>query len=361
MTRLLSVLHPDDPAIEHAAALLRAGELVAFPTETVYGLGANAFDAEAVAKIFTAKGRPSNDPLIVHISDLDMLPAVIVHLTPLAESLATLWPAPLTLVLRRGERIPPLVSAGLPTVGVRMPAHPIALALIRAAGVPIAAPSANRFAHTSPTTAQHVYADLNGKIALILDGGETPVGVESSIVDCTTQPPRLLRPGGVSVEVLRQFAPDIVLAERFADGEGAAESVEPSEPLPAPGMLLKHYAPDVPLMLFEGADQAVREAIQREADLRVAAGQAVGLLLAEEDLPHLFFPPDQGRMVQVVSLGSLADLDGVARRLYAGLRAMEKAGVSVMLARSYPAVGAGLAIRDRLIRAAAGKVIRLPD
>lgn len=353
MTRMLSVQHPDDPAIAEAAALLQAGELVAFPTETVYGLGANAFSAEAVARIFTAKGRPSTDPLIVHISDLDMLPAVIDDLTPLAEALAPLWPAPLTLVLPRGSRIPPNVSAGLPTVGVRMPAHPIALALIRAAGVPIAAPSANRFAHTSPTTAHHVYADLNGKIALILDGGETQVGVESSIVDCTTQPPRLLRPGGVTAETLRRFAPDLVIAEWYA--------TESNVPLPAPGMLLKHYAPDAPLILFEGTDQAVREAIQRHADERVARGQTVGLLLAEEDLPHLFFPADQGRMVHVISLGSLHDLAGIARQLYAGLRAMEAAGVSVVLARSYPALGAGLAVRDRLIRAAAGNVITLPN
>src|SRR5260221_761377 len=199
-----------DPAlITEAAALIRAGQLVAFPTETVYGLGANAFDAEAVARIFEAKGRPATDPLIVHIASSDGLASVALEVPEIARTLiAAFWPGPLTLVLRKQAQVVSAVSAGLQTVAVRMPAHPVALALIKSAGVPIAAPSANLFGHASPTTAQHVVADLDRRIPLVLDAGPTEVGLESTILDVTGDYLRLLRPGGIPLEAIRAHLPD---------------------------------------------------------------------------------------------------------------------------------------------------------
>ncbi|MFN8420719.1 MAG: L-threonylcarbamoyladenylate synthase [Anaerolineae bacterium] len=338
MTRILPA---DQPSIAQAAALIRAGEVVAFPTETVYGLGANALDAAAVAKIFAAKGRPSNDPLIVHIADLDQLALIAKHVPDSAAVLIeAFWAGPLTLILPRTVAIPSLVSAGLPTVGVRMPAHPVAQALIRAAGVPIAAPSANRFAHTSPTTAQHVYDDLNGTIPLILDGGATHYGVESTILDLSGTP-RLLRPGGITAEELRFWLPDLQIVERHSDD---------AQPMIAPGMLLKHYAPTVPLTLFEGEPSAVRQALRDRAEALLAAGQRVGLLLTAEDIAEIDLPT-----ARIVSLGSQSDLPTIARHLYSALRSFEQPPlVDHLLARSFPAQGLGLAIRDRLMRAAAG-------
>ncbi|MER3421280.1 MAG: threonylcarbamoyl-AMP synthase, partial [Chloroflexota bacterium] len=204
----------DREAIVRAARVIRAGGLVAFPTETVYGLGANAFDAEAVAGIYRAKRRPPEDPCIVHIAAVAELPRVAARIPHQVEALAHFWPGPLSVILPRAEAIPPIVTAGRPTVAVRVPAHPVALALIREAGVPIAAPSANRFMHTSPTTAQHVWDDLAGAIDLILDGGPTPVGVESTVLDLTGEVPTVLRPGAVTVEQLRAVLGEVRVSER---------------------------------------------------------------------------------------------------------------------------------------------------
>ncbi|HWQ14189.1 MAG TPA: L-threonylcarbamoyladenylate synthase, partial [Roseiflexaceae bacterium] len=205
-TRIHSVdpLHPDPSVIDEAAGVIRAGGLVAFPTETVYGLGANALDAAAVGRVFAAKGRPASDPLIVHLRAADQLAQVAVDIPPEAVELARrLWPGPLTLVLRRHLRVPPEVTAGRDTVAVRVPAHPVALALIAAAGVPVVAPSANLFSRPSPTTAQHVLEDLRGRVDLVLDAGPAAIGIESTVVDLTSDPPALLRPGGVPAEELR--------------------------------------------------------------------------------------------------------------------------------------------------------------
>jgi L-threonylcarbamoyladenylate synthase len=335
-------LHPDAAAIDRAAALIRAGQLVAFPTETVYGLGANALDEQAVSRIFEAKGRPPDDPVIVHIQRLGQLSDVTPPIPDLALALMeTFWPGPLTLVLPRGPRVPPNVSAGLPTVAIRMPAHPVAAALIAAADVPVAAPSANLFAHSSPTTAQHVYADLAGRIPLILDGGPTRVGVESTIVDLSGDHPRLLRPGGVPLEAIARFAPTIEVVTCYArPGEG---------PVPAPGMLLKHYSPRAELRLFDGPDGPLRRALAQIAVDLLGQGRRVGLLVADEDREAL-----SGLDAPVVTLGSLNDLAQIARNLFGGLRDLDAQGVDVILARAYPPNGIGLAVRDRLIRAAGG-------
>src|SRR5437868_3415596 len=206
---------PDIESIARASALLQAGQLVVFPTETVYGLGADALQTGAVERIFAAKGRPYSDPLIAHIADEEDLEKVAINISPVARKLAqAFWPGPLTLILPAGPRIPRLVTAGLSTVAVRMPRHPVALALIRAAGTPVAAPSANRFMHVSPTTAQHALADLHGRVPLILDSGPCEVGVESTVLDLCSTVPTILRPGGVSLEALRTVLPDATLPLR---------------------------------------------------------------------------------------------------------------------------------------------------
>lgn len=322
--------------IARAAELLRRGGLVAFPTETVYGLGADALDAGAVARIFAAKERPAADPLIVHLGGFEQLPRVARAIPPAAQTLAKVfWPGPLTLVLPKQPHVPRLVTSGLDTVAVRVPDHPVAQALLAAAGVPIAAPSANRFGHTSPTTAQHVWHDLHGRIDVILDGGPTPVGVESTVVDASTSPVRILRPGGVTAEMLEAVIGPVTALPRAPEaGQG----------LPSPGLLEKHYAPQAELVFVQGRDAS--RALAAELAAALAAGRVVGVLALDEDATEL------ARAGAVVyPLG--ADLAAVARRLYAGLRWLDAQGVDVILCRDAGTGGLGLAIRDRLTRAAA--------
>lgn len=333
---------PDPAVIAEAAAILRAGGLVAFPTETVYGLGANAFDAEAVAGIFRAKGRPTNDPIIVHLADLAQLADVTLDAPPLAYALAEpFWPGPLTLVLLRNTRVPANVSAGRDTVAVRMPAHPVARALIAGAGVPVAAPSANTFSRPSATTAQHVWDDLHGRIALILDGGPTPLGVESTVLDLTGPQPVILRPGGVSMEALLALAPDVGSQSKLLALDESASS---------PGQLIKHYSPVAAMRLYDGPGALA--AIQADARTCVARGERPGLLLMDgEDAAFA------GSGVEIELLGN--DVSDAAARLFAALRALD-GRCDVILAHSIPRDGIGAAVWDRLLRAAEGRVIDAP-
>src|SRR6266478_3280857 len=276
-------VHPEPQVIERAAKLLREGEIVVFPTETVYGLGGAAFQTTALERIFAAKGRPFNDPLIVHIAGEHDLEQVTPSLPEQARRLAQVfWPGPLTLILRRGPRVPGLVTAGLETVAIRMPRHPVALALIRAAGSPIAAPSANRFMHVSPTTAQHAATDLDGRVPLILDGGPCAVGVVSTVLDLCSAVPTILRPGGLSLEALRNVLPEVQLSTRHNVVRGNAQTEAVAQK--APGQLFTHYAPSVPLILFEGSEKAMRAAILNEIRRRRAEGEYVGVLVADEDV-----------------------------------------------------------------------------
>src|SRR2546428_3598890 len=237
--------YPEQTVIERAAKLLHDGELVVFPTETVYGLGAGAFQPAALERIFAAKGRPFSDPLIVHIADREDLVQLTTSIPEQAKRLAqAFWPGPLTLILPRGPRVPHLVTAGLETVAIRIPRHHVALELIRALGSPIAAPSANRFMHVSPTTAQHALADLAGRVPLILDGGPCEIGVESTVLDLCSEVPTILRPGGISLEALRGVLPHVQLPiQHKVPGRG--EDVQAKK---APGQLLTHYAPTIPLL-----------------------------------------------------------------------------------------------------------------
>jgi len=233
---------PDRALLEEAGRLIRAGRLVAFPTETVYGLGANALDAAAVRRIFEVKGRPATSPLIVHVNSLEMARGLASEWPPEAQLLAErFWPGPLTLILPKAACVPDAVTAGLPTVGLRMPAHPAALALIREAGVPIAAPSANRFTELSPTTAEHVRAALGEAVDLILDGGAAQVGIESTVLSVAARPPRLFRPGMVTREAIEALIGPVEYAGRLENGEGAAH--------PSPGMHLRHYSPRTALLV----------------------------------------------------------------------------------------------------------------
>lgn len=341
-TQVLPV-RPTDPQperIARAAAIIRGGGLVAFPTETVYGLGADALNQEAVARIFAAKGRPVYDPLIVHIASPDELTRVAKDVPETARRLAErFWPGPLTLVLPRATAVPMIVTAGLETVAVRCPNHPVALALIQASGTPIAAPSANRFGRTSPTTARHVLDDLNGRIELVLDGGPTPIGVESTVLDITGSSPVILRPGGVTREALEAILGPVAVREHTPISEGG---------MPSPGLLERHYAPRAELRLFIGPTDVILPTMRDEARAQIAAGRRVGVLVADEDAATFADLDVIGETV-----GSAEDHHTVAQRLFGALRALDAQGVEVILARDFGAHGLGSAIRDRLRRAAA--------
>ena len=340
--------HPDIHAIERAASLIRAGKLVVFPTETVSGLGADAMQVDAVEGIFIAKGRPFSDPLIVHITDLNDLKPLVTNIPQQARQLAqAFWPGPLTLVLPASERVPRIITAGLETVAVRMPRHPVAQALIRAAQTPIAAPSANRFMHVSPTTAQHALADLDGRVPMILDAGPTEIGVESTVLSLCTPVPIILRPGGVGLEQLRAILPDVQIAthkqhEQKEDNQTAYSS---------PGQISVHYAPNAPTLLFDGSVEAMRNAMLAEIRHHQSQGEQVGILIADEDVA---FFEESG--AYIYALGSAATPEQVAARLYAGLRVLEEASVQAILCRNFEQQGLGLAVRDRLLKAAGGKV-----
>lgn len=354
VTRRLAVdpRRPDAAAIADAAAVLRAGGLVAFPTETVYGLGADARSASAVAGIFTAKGRPRTDPLIVHLASADDLGRVAAAVPESAALLAArFWPGPLTLLVPRGPDVPPEVTAGLAAVAVRVPAHPVAHALLTAAAMPIAAPSANRFTRPSPTTAGHVLADLDGVIDLVIDAGPTDIGVESTIVDCTVSPPLIRRAGGVPIERLREVMPDVRAVDDVRDV---------TVPQIAPGQLLRHYAPRAPLTVFDGdvADIVARVVI--EARGPAGSGERLGVLAPDQVLTALA-PAIAGRAaagrILVESLGPRQAPERAARRLFAALRRLDEAGVDRIVAAGPVREGVGAAVWDRLWRAAEGRVV----
>lgn len=321
-----------------AAEILRGGGTVAFPTETVYGLGANAIDATAVAKIFTAKERPGWDPVIVHVCNREMLDQVAEVPKSAERLIESFWPGPLTLLLSRKAVVPDTVTAGRPLVGVRMPRHELALRLIQEAGVPVAAPSANRFGRTSPTTATHVLADLGGRIDAVLDGGPTEVGVESTVIGQAEGSAKWLiyRPGGVSKESLERVL-----------GSGAITAFEPKEragtpeSLPSPGVGIRHYAPRARLMLVQTDELEVT--VKQVAE----GGEIAGVML-----------PDGWRAPWASAIyrwGAWTDGEVLARRLFAGLRELDEAGVGVIVCPLPSMGGIGEAIRDRLRKAAREK------
>ena len=337
---------PDAAVIARAAACLGSGGLVAFPTETVYGLGVHALDPVALRRLFSAKDRPANDPLIVHVPSLAEARELVTVVPAAASALAErFWPGPLTLVLPKSRTVPDEATAGLPSVAIRVPSHAVAQALLRASGIPIAAPSANLFSRPSPTRAAHVVADLDGRIDMVIDGGPTLVGVESTVVDLTGPSPRVLRPGGVSLEAL---------ARVLGSSPAAGSSIDTCGPMPSPGLLERHYSPRVPLTVYEGGTTDVIAAMSAAAAAAEQEGHRVGLLLLDGD--RVVAPKGETR-----ALGPAANPEAVAANLYAALRELEAAGVDLILAHGVADTrGIGAALRDRLRRAAAGRVVQCP-
>ena len=337
---MLTQVKPVSPeSIEEAAQLIRDGELVGMPTETVYGLGANALDETAVRKIFAAKGRPADNPLIVHVSCLDEIVPLVKYIPESAKRLMeAFWPGPMTLILPKSDAIPSVVSAGLDTVGIRLPQSEAARALIRAAGRPIAAPSANRSGRPSPTTAQHMLEDMDGRIPLILDGGPCAVGVESSVIDATGEVPVILRPGGVTPEMVEH------VLGRVSVDEHVMSPLREGEIVRSPGMKYRHYAPQAKTVIYEGATDRVIAAICARYDAATAAGERVAILG--------FDGHDFGARTRI-SLGHAGSAQDAASRLFAALRELDERGETLALCEAVDTAGIGLAVMNRMGRAAA--------
>ncbi|HHT69708.1 MAG TPA: threonylcarbamoyl-AMP synthase [Firmicutes bacterium] len=332
------ILTPEE--IPVAAELLAQGRVVAFPTETVYGLGANALEPQAVEAIFKAKGRPQDNPLIVHASEESQVEAFVKDIPPEARRLMKqFWPGPLTLVLSKTDLVPAVVTAGLDTVAVRVPNHPVALELLRQTGFPLAAPSANVSGRPSPTRAEHVYADLEGKIPAILDGGETGWGVESTVLDCTVWPFRLLRPGGVTLEELRALVP-----VEYGKSPGEAEKTPRS-----PGMKYQHYAPMATVYLVTGKRAAAK--ILESSEPYMQKKEKVGVMTWNERA-HLY--PG----LTVLSMGSEGDLQALAHNLFHLLREADLLGIKVLFIEGVSEDHLGLAIMNRLRKAANHREIK---
>jgi L-threonylcarbamoyladenylate synthase len=321
-------------SLSRGAELLRKGGTVAFPTETVYGLGANALNPAAVQAIFEAKQRPSWDPLIVHVVNQQQLGMVAVDIPDNGRLfMEAFWPGPLTLLLPKSPQIPAIVTAGRPRVGVRMPRHPVARKLIELAGVPVAAPSANSFGRTSPTRAEFVLEDLDGRIDAVIDSGDTTLGLESTVVDVCEEPPILYRPGMVTLQQLQTLCPSLIAYGAPPDNV--------SGPHASPGIGLKHYSPRARLLLVENAG---REKLFSLAEELQAAGETVGVML-----PAVL--PNEGPYL-IYEWGDLEDQEKLARRLFAGLRELDAAGATVIVCPMPGDHGLGVAIRDRLLKAA---------
>lgn len=352
VTTLRMVVNPDRPddaasrhAIDRAADILRAGGLVAMPTETVYGLAASALDAEAVARIFTAKQRPSWDPVIVHIAgrveDNPMLAQLISDLPERARKLMTaFWPGPLTLLLPRSSAVPDAVTAGRPLVGIRMPAHAVAFELIRRSGLPLAAPSANVFGHISPTTAAHVLDDLDGRIDAVLDAGPTDYGVESTVLDPCQSPIIIYRPGAVTAEQIEQVAGPVELFQSTKP-----ETSTRPQALPSPGVGMRHYAPRAKLVLLEAGLEDLPE---RFALAAANVEEKIGMMIPAEMQSTM--PVIPGAVL--FSWGRWASQEDLAHNVFAGLRFLDEQGCKVILCPMPPEGGLGSAIRDRLLKAA---------
>ncbi len=349
-TRIVAVtdVRRQQDVLEEAGRILKEGGLVAFPTETVYGLGANGLDGKACAGIYEAKGRPSDNPLILHVANRPMVEHVAAEVPWMAERLmAAFCPGPITLVMRKAPQVPDSITGGLGTVGIRMPDHDVARAMIRAAGVPIAAPSANTSGRPSPTTAEAVYHDLKGKIPLVLDGGACHFGVESTIVDCTGETAVILRPGAVTREMLEEVLGKVDIDPALVD-----ESAIPK----APGMKYRHYAPKVPLTLLEGNPSGMEDAFRKAIEQRQEKHKKVGIIASEETIAAI------GGMIPkelLVSYGHRGDLPAIAANIYEALRSFDDADADCLLAEGTDEEELGLAIMNRLHKASGFQSIRV--
>lgn len=331
--------HLDPEAVREAGEILKKGGLVAFPTETVYGLGGNALDEQASGKIYAAKGRPSDNPLIVHIAEIAALFQITEEVPPKAMAMAeAFWPGPLTMIFRKNDKVPLATTGGLSSVAVRMPNHPVALALIREGGGFVAAPSANTSGRPSPTTAAHVEEDLSGKIDMILDGGPVGIGLESTIVDFTEETPTILRPGYINREMMEK----VIGPVRTDPGLIAADStVRPK----APGMKYRHYAPKAEMIVVEGEEKAVQEKIRQLASEKIRQGLRVGIIATDESAR--FYPEGI-----VKSIGARSCEESIARHLYGVLREFDQCGTDCIFSEAFDTPQMGRAIMNRLLKAA---------
>ncbi|MEM2108830.1 MAG: L-threonylcarbamoyladenylate synthase [Candidatus Bathyarchaeia archaeon] len=348
---LVLKVNPNRPSIKKikvAADIIRKGGSVAFPTETVYGLGADAMNPDAVLALFKAKNRPLDNPPIVHIENINAVYELTEHVPLKAELLMRqFWPGPLTLIFKRSKHVPDVTVAGLETVAIRMPQHTVALKLIKESRCAIAAPSANLAGKPSPISAKHVLADLDGRIDAILDGGSTRIGVESTVLDLSVDPPQVLRPGGTPVEALKKVLGDVKLHPFVV-----AEEEVPIEKARSPGMRHKHYAPNAKVILVEGALQAVVAKIKDLADAYKLKGVKVGVLATDETVAN--YEADV-----VKSLGSRFNLEAIAQNLFTLLREFDDEGIAIIIAESVPTEGLGLAVMNRLRKASGYNILKV--
>lgn len=348
-----TIIEKVDPAhiatdvMEQAGKLIAEGELVAFPTETVYGLGGDALDPDASRRIYAAKGRPSDNPLIVHIADFDDMKRVAREVPEQAKKLAdAFWPGPLTMIVWKSDAVPEATTGGMQTVAVRMPNHPVALELIRRSGCLIAAPSANTSGRPSPTEAQHVAEDLSGKIAMILDGGPVGIGIESTIIDLTEEKPMILRPGYITPEMLSE-----VLQEEVVIDPGIIAADDTRKPK-APGMKYKHYAPKAEMIIVDGAQDAVIHKINELTAAKRAEGKKVAVIATDET-------KDRYDAQVILSMGKRADEDAIAQHLYKILRECDELDVGEIYSECFQTPRIGQAIMNRLLKAAGHTVIHV--
>ena len=335
----------DEQIIEKAGEILKQGGLVAFPTETVYGLGANALDEKAAMKTYAAKGRPSDNPLIVHIADVEALDAIVTHVPEKAKKVIDkFWPGPLTLIFEKKDIVPMGTTGGLNTVAVRMPVHEIALALIRAAGGYVSAPSANKSGRPSPTRAEHVAEDLGGIIEMIIDGGTVDIGVESTILDMTVEPPMILRPGAITKEMIEEVIGEVTVDQ-------ALLSDDANEAPKAPGMKYRHYAPNAQLIIVEGETEEAVKAIKQIAYEQTRLGYKVGIIATNETI-------DSYSTGVVKNIGSRSNENTIAKNLYKVLREFDEEDVSYIYSEAFEADGMGYAIMNRLEKAAGHHTIQ---
>lgn len=339
-TKLFEITSTTDEKINEVAKLLISGEVVALPTETVYGLAGNGLASSSVKKIFAAKGRPSDNPLILHISDFSQWESLTKNIPPIAKKLAeTFWPGALTIILEKSDRVPKEVCGGLNTVAVRMPDHDVTRKIIKVSGVPLAAPSANTSGKPSPTTANHVMNDLNGKIAAIVDAGACEVGVESTVVSLAVNPPRLLRPGGVTVQMLKTVLPDLVV------DEAVYAKLESDKIASSPGMKYKHYSPNANVIILKGSLEKYKEYLKTHAN--------------EDDIALCFEGEEKVFHIKAISYGKKDDASSQASGLFDALRKLDDLGAKTAYARYPVDDGVGLAVFNRMLRAAHFNVVQL--
>lgn len=340
------LLSEEDDALRRAGEILKSGGLVAFPTETVYGLGGDALNRESSRKIYTAKGRPSDNPLIIHICKFEDIYEIVEEVPEVAKKIAdAFWPGPLTLILPKAEKVPAETTGGLNTVAVRFPSHPIAQRLIEYAGGYVAAPSANVSGRPSPTVAQYVIEDMDGRIEMIVDGGEVGIGLESTIIDLTVEPPQILRPGYITKEMLENVLGQVETDKALlAPDSGIAPK--------APGMKYRHYAPGGELVIVEGEAEAVADYMNRQMAADMEAGEKTGVICTAENL-------DKYQADVVKNVGSRTDEESIARNLFLVLREFDDEKVTRIYSESFSDQGLGQAIMNRLLKAAGYRVVRV--